>query len=180
VTYRLSLLAGSMLLAALPAFAAPASTTPNEPTQASAPAAKAPTPVTPRAGGTEHAATARLGEPFSTVASNIDPADTRSTIAPRLPTPTALENDAPAGYLKAARQALDARRTGAAQQALEMAETRLLDRSVPKGSADVADQAPAVMMVRNALTDLGRNDLAGARAKIDTALADIGQAPQRI
>jgi hypothetical protein len=138
-----------------------------------------------RAGGQgaharDNPATARLGEPFSTVASNIDPADTRSTIAPRLPTPTALENDAPAGYLKAARQALDARRTGAAQQALEMAETRLLDRSVPKGSADVADQAPAVMMVRNALTDLGRNDLAGARAKIDTALADIGQAPQRI
>ena len=47
---------------------------------------------------------------------------------PNLPTTLVGPNATPADYLRAAQQSLQAGRTGEAQQALEMAETRLLDR----------------------------------------------------
>ena len=69
--------------------------------------------------------------PFSNNASNIGPQDTTSTIAPNLPAPDVGPNAPPRAFLVAARSALLAGRTGEAQQALEMAVTRTLDRSVP-------------------------------------------------
>src|SRR5579862_2271701 len=68
---------------------------------------------------------------LSNRAGNIGPQDTRSEIAPNLPSPSVGQDSPPAAYLRAARTALLQGRTGEAQQALEMAETRALDRSVP-------------------------------------------------
>src|SRR5690242_13993731 len=74
--------------------------------------------------------------PQSSQSSNINPGDTRSSIAPRLPTPLAGEDTTPRRYLIDARQALALGRTGEAQEALERAETRLLDRPAPPHRTD--------------------------------------------
>ena len=99
-----------------------------------------------------------LHEPFSKKASNIAAYDTKSNIAPALPTP-AVGNDAtPRDYVRAARDALAAGRTGEAQQSLEMAETRALDRSVTPEAANVPDPNPGVTQIRNALQVLGEGN----------------------
>ena len=72
-----------------------------------------------------------MSMPMGTRSSNIDQSDTRSLIAPNLPTPPVGADSDPVAYLRAAQAALQAGRTGETQQALEMAQTRLLDRSVP-------------------------------------------------
>jgi hypothetical protein len=109
--------------------------------------------------------------PASATASNIGPADTHSDIAPHFKSPDVAQNAGPVGYLKAAQKALDQHRTGEAEQALEMAETRLLDRSTPVGTADQPDQNVMVQKVSMARQALGQNDIKGARKAIDLALA---------
>jgi len=106
-------------------------------------------------------------DPVSTRASNIVPGNARSAIAPALPTPTVGADAAPLQYLRAARSALAAGRTGEAQQSLEMAETRELTRSVPSDAAGQPDPNPAVTQIRNALHALGDGDRAGALNIID-------------
>ncbi len=110
--------------------------------------------------------------PRSDKASNIDSADTRYTSAPTLPS-SGLSLNAPSrDYLRAARASLTAGHTGAAQQALEMAETRTL------GGSDTPDQAKQpgansnVAEIRDALHALGGGDRARAIQIIDTALAN--------
>jgi hypothetical protein len=114
--------------------------------------------------------------PASAQASNIDGADTRSTIAPHLPRPMVGENAGPDGYLKAADRALAAHKTGAAQQALEMAETRLLDRSTAPDAASQPDQSPRIAAVAAARKDLAAKDWAGARKSIQEAMAGADDA----
>jgi hypothetical protein len=109
--------------------------------------------------------------PASATASNIGPADTHSDIAPHFQSPDVGPNAGPVGYLKAAEKALDQHRTGEAEQALEMAETRLLDRSTPVGDANQPDQNGMVQKVSMARQALGQNDIKGARKAIDLALA---------
>ncbi len=90
-------------------------------------------PGTGTATGPGHAIDVGDSLPQSDTASNIGPADTASTIAPTLPSP-AIGNDATSrDYLRTARAALVAGRTGEAQQSAEMAETRALDRAVVPG-----------------------------------------------
>jgi hypothetical protein len=113
--------------------------------------------------------------PASTKASNITGADTHSAIAPHLPRPPVGEGASPASYLQAAQAALHAHRTGAAQQALEMAETRLLDRSTPVNAAGQPDQDAAVQQVANARTALGKGDTQGASSAIQMALNGAGK-----
>ena len=72
-----------------------------------------------------------MSMPMGTTASNIGPSNTNSPIAPNLPSPEVAEGAPAQTYLIAARNSLAAGRTGEAQQSLEMAETRLLDRSTP-------------------------------------------------
>jgi hypothetical protein len=108
--------------------------------------------------------------PASTRASNVDAADTRSDIAPHFPTPPAGENAGPWQYLRDADAALSANKTGEAQQALEMAETRLLDRSTPVEQAGQPDQRPLVNTVSQARQALGHGDVAAAKAAVETAL----------
>jgi hypothetical protein len=106
-------------------------------------------------------------EPVSTRASNIVPENTRSAIAPALPSPPVGADSGPRVFLRAARDALAAGRTGEAQQSLEMAETRVLSRSVPAEAAGMPDPDPMVGQIRDALHALGAGDRARALNIID-------------
>src|SRR4051812_35047448 len=91
------------------------------------------------------------GSPFSSRATHIDRADTRSVIAPRLPNPDANGNS-PQAYLGAAQRALARNQTGAAQEALERAQTRILTRSTDPSMANVPDNSG----IAQAITDARR------------------------
>ncbi len=109
--------------------------------------------------------------PRSDKASNTDSANSRSTIAPTLPASTIGENGASRDYLINARASLVAGRTGQAQQALEMAETRALDRSVAQSDITKASESAFVARVAAARRALGNGDKAQAIDLIDRALA---------
>lgn len=106
--------------------------------------------------------------PLSGKASNISGTDTRSAVAPRLPTPAA---DDPDRLLMSAQNALSRGRTGEAQEALERAETRLLDRSTLASDAGTPISGPRIDAIRQALSSLGSGDRAGAKAAITTAMS---------
>ncbi|HVC59395.1 MAG TPA: hypothetical protein VND19_03385 [Acetobacteraceae bacterium] len=109
--------------------------------------------------------------PRSDRASNIGPADTRSDVAPTLPAPAIGEDAATHDYLVAARASLVAGHTGQAQQSLEMAETRALDRSVPEGQTQAPSNSRLVARIRDARHALGTGDRARTIQLIDTALS---------
>ncbi len=110
------------------------------------------------------------GSPRSNRASNITTGDTRSDIAPRLPDPAAAAST-PEGYLAAAQRSLNAGKTGAAQEALERAETRLLSRSTdPSMAASPADM-PMVRQIGEARRALAGRDMAAAKAAISAAMS---------
>ena len=117
------------------------------------------------------------GSPSSQSASNITAADTRSEIAPRLPDPGAGGNS-PEAYMAAAQRALASGRTGAAQEALERAETRLLTRSTEPGMASSPSDMPMVRQISDARRALANRDTAGARAALGP-MQDSGMAPMR-
>jgi hypothetical protein len=133
--------------------------------------AQAPPMLTP-ATGARPGHEAGIGDslPRSDKASNIVPADTRSNIAPTLPSSALGENAGPNDYLRAARASLVAGRTGQAQQSLEMAETRALDRSVPQGQVAPIDSR-FVSRISDARRALGGGDSAHAIELIDLALS---------
>jgi hypothetical protein len=108
--------------------------------------------------------------PRGTDASNIDQSDTRSQIAPNLPSPVLGPDASPADYLRAAQESLQAGRTGEAQQSLEMAETRLLDRSVPLGKNNVPDQSAVIGQINQALQALAAHDRARTMQLIQAAI----------
>ena len=113
------------------------------------------------------------GSPRSNHASNIAASDTRSEIAPRLPDP-ATASTTPEAYLTAAQNALASGKTGAAQEALERAETRLLSRSTdPSAAASPADM-PMVQQIGQARQALATRDIAGARSAIRAAMGSAG------
>jgi hypothetical protein len=64
-------------------------------------------------------------------------------------------------------------RTGEAQQSLEMAQTRLLDRSVPYGQTNTPAQDPAVQRISQALQALGAGERATCMNLIQSAMADL-------
>jgi hypothetical protein len=118
-----------------------------------------------------HEAGVGVSLPLSDRASNIVPADTKSVIAPTLPAPAAGPNATTHDYLAAARASLVAGRTGQAQQSLEMAETRSLDRSVAQDQTNTPSNNPVVEKIRDARRALGSGDRAHAIQFIDLALA---------
>ncbi len=138
------------------------------------------TPVTPQGvpPGTNPETGARPGNvigtgmsmPTGTRASNIDQSDTRSQIAPNLPSPAMGPNASAADYLRAAQQSLQTGRTGEAQQSLEMAETRLLDRSVPLGQSSVPDPSPVIGQINQALRALAAGDRSQTMQLIQAAI----------
>ena len=109
--------------------------------------------------------------PRSDKASNIVPSDTRSNIAPTLPPPAVGEDAASRDYLRSARASLVAGHTGQAQQSLEMAETRALDRSVPQGQTDTPSHSQLISRIRDARHALGGGDSAQTIQLIDLALS---------
>lgn len=109
--------------------------------------------------------------PMSPNASNITPGDTRSPIAPRLPTPPIGDDATMRQYLTDARRALTMGRTGEGQEALERAETRQLDRSVDPRLANQPDNGPVVSAIRTARDALARRDIPRAIQTIDALLA---------
>jgi hypothetical protein len=109
-------------------------------------------------------------EPMSAQASNINPADTHSEIAPALPPPPVGPDASANDLLQAAQTALAQHRSGAAQEALERAETRLLDRSTVPDAAGTPDQRPRVRAISAALDAIGRRDWPAAHAAIDAAM----------
>jgi hypothetical protein len=110
-------------------------------------------------------------EPFSATASNIVPADTTSVIAPRLPVPAIGENASPEQFLNAAEAALKKHQTGIAEEALERAESRLLDRATDPAAADRPDNSPRIADIAGARRALGGGDLTGARQLVAQALS---------
>ena len=110
-----------------------------------------------------------VGSPFSDRASNINGADTKSQIAPRLPNPEATGDDT-RSLLMAADRALAHRQTGAAQEALERAETRVLTRSTDPALANRPDTQLMVRGIADARQALGQRDPARARMVIEHML----------
>jgi hypothetical protein len=98
-------------------------------------------------------------------------APSRAGVAPTLPQPGLGEDSGPYDYLRAARAAITAGRTGEAQQSLEMAQTRSLDRSVAPGQSIAATDSPFIGQIRAALGALATGDRTRAIALIDVALA---------
>ncbi len=114
-----------------------------------------------------------VGSPSSSTASNITAADTRSEMAPRLPDPNAGSNS-PQAYLAAAQRALASNRTGAAQEGLERAETRLLSRSTDPSMANMPDSSASVQAIGAARRALASRDTAAARSAISAAMSGMG------
>ncbi len=110
--------------------------------------------------------------PLDLRASNNAPADARSAVAPALPVPAVALSAPPLSFLEAARRALAGARMGEAQEALERAETRLLD-----GTAQPVLAAPsmvrALASTRAARQALANHDRAGAAREIDAAIAAL-------
>jgi hypothetical protein len=109
--------------------------------------------------------------PRGNTASNINESDVHSRIAPNLPTPRVGDDASPAVYLKDARNALSSGRTGAAQEALERAETSLLNSGVQPN-----DQS--VQRVSDAREALAGHDRARAGQDIDGLLNSVGSQPE--
>jgi hypothetical protein len=108
--------------------------------------------------------------PLSDNASNTTPDNTRSAIAPRLPAPPVPESAPPAAFLRAAREALAEGRTGEAQEALERAETRALDRSVRYSAGNQPSRSPLIQTIMQARGAVAQGDRARALQLIDSAL----------
>lgn len=154
--------------AALAQGQAPASPPPPDAT-APSPASPGANPVTSAQPGTVTGT--GMSAPMSQRASNITAHDQfNSRIAPNLPSPPIGENGSPADYLRAAESALAAGRTGETQQSLEMAQTRLLDRSVPYGKTNVPSHNPAVDRISQALQALAAGDKARCMKLIQAAI----------
>jgi hypothetical protein len=108
--------------------------------------------------------------PMGNRASNIDQNNTRSLIAPNLPSPSVGESANAVDFLRAAQSALQAGHTGEAQQSLEMAQTRLLSRSVPMQQTSNPSDNPAVMQISQALRALAAGDRAQTMQLIQSAI----------
>jgi hypothetical protein len=113
------------------------------------------------------------GSPFSTRATHIDRADTRSLIAPRLPDPDANGNT-PQSYLAAAQRALARNQTGAAQEALERAQTRILTRSTDPSMASMPDNSGITRAITDARRALAGGDTRRAQSIIGQYLNNPG------
>lgn len=95
-------------------------------------------------------------------------------ISAALPEPPLSEDAGPVAFLRAAENALAAGRTGEAQQAMEMAQTRLLDRSVPLGTHDIPSAQPAVKLISQGLQALADGDRMTCLRMIQAAIQAAG------
>lgn len=98
------------------------------------------------------------------------PSSGGSTVLSPLPTPDTA-NELPSNYLRAAQGALAAGHTGEAREALEMAQTRMLDRAVPLGQTNNPSDNPTVGQISQAIQALSLRDRANCMQLIQTAIA---------
>lgn len=103
-------------------------------------------------------------------AGTIIPGDRQWRTTPPPPPLVADENTGPGGYLADARMALDSHQPVRAQEALERAETAMLDRSVVPSRAGIPNASDGVVQIRNARDALARGDLFGAKMAIAAAM----------
>ena len=96
--------------------------------------------------------------------------DTKSTIAPTPPAPQVGPDARVATLLMSANQSLMHHQTGTADEALERAETNILQRSVIATRANDPSQDPVVAQIEQARQAIGRHDLQGAQATIQQIL----------
>lgn len=116
--------------------------------------------------------------PLGNNASNINANDTRSEIAPTLPSPPVGPDAKANAYLRAALRSMNAGRTGEAQQSMEMAETRLLTRSVNPAMANTPDTNARVQDIAQARQALGNRDYARVNQLLQQAMAPGNAAQQ--
>jgi hypothetical protein len=95
---------------------------------------------------------------------------TGNTVLAPLPSPNLPQGDKPSDYLRAAEGALAAGHNREAQQALEMAQTRMLDRSVPLGQTNNPSDNPTNGQISQALQALAAHDRATSMQLIQTAI----------
>jgi hypothetical protein len=88
-----------------------------------------------------------------------------------LPSPSLSEDSRPSDYLRAAQAALAAGRTAEGASALEMAQTRMLDRSVPLGQTDNPSDNPTIIQITQARQALAAHDRAASLQAIQAAIA---------
>lgn len=111
-------------------------------------------------------------QPMSNAASNIIPGGSHTNWAPSLPTPAVDDNAPPSAFLRAAEGAIAANHTGEAQEALERAESRALDRTVRPSKASQPSGQPLVHQIALARQALGNGDRMKALSLIKQALAN--------
>ena len=95
----------------------------------------------------------------------------RESVLSPLPSPNLPEGARPSDELRAAEGALAAGRTGEVEEALERAQTRMLDRSVALGRTNDPSDNPTVGQITEARQALAAGDRAGCLQWIQTALA---------
>ena len=101
-----------------------------------------------------------------------------SPTGPRLPVPAVAQGAAPESLLLAARAAVRRGRLGEAEEALERAETRILDRQVAPASLAAPDVQPVVRDISAARRALTIGDRPAALWNIDDALQRLRQSEQ--
>lgn len=111
-----------------------------------------------------------MSMPLSDRAGNILPAENGPPYAARLPDPPVDDNASVSSFLLAARGALAAGRTGEAQEALERAQTRALDRSVPLFHTGDPIRDPLIERIHAVLTALGGGDRMQAMEVLEQAI----------
>ena len=108
-------------------------------------------------------------EPMSTVPTNTNPANTHTEWSPSLPTPPVDPNSAPIAFIRAAQSAIAAGRTGEAQEAIERAESRALDRSTRPSMAGQPSRQGLVQVLAQARQTLASGDKAGTMQLLQRA-----------
>jgi hypothetical protein len=111
-----------------------------------------------------------LSAVFMTGLSAVTMAQQTGVLQP-LPSPNLTEGSRPSDYLRAAQAALAAGRTGEGESALEMAQTRMLDRSVPLGQTGNPSDNPTITQITQARQALAAHDRAACLQAIQAAIA---------
>lgn len=97
----------------------------------------------------------------------------QASITRGLPSPS-VDGDLPSDYLRVAQGALAAGRAREAHEALEMAQTRMLDRSVPIGQTYRPSDNPTVHEIAQALQALTSGDRTMCMQLIQAAISSAG------
>lgn len=121
-----------------------------------------------------------LAAPILAALAITSPALAQSEPQPRLalPDPPVADNAPIGAFLRAAQTALITGRLGEAQEALERAQTRMLDRSVPLFQTNNPSQDPGVTAVTQALRALAAGDREATLRHIQAAMQVPEEAPR--